>query len=509
MPVGKVAQLITRHGRRLHRESAIARDAEPAVVGRPRLLIVAYHFPPSTVVGARRPGALAGLAAERGWDVRVLTATATGGGMPVQGISDEQIIRAPSMFGGRWMSRFRSAATPDTSTVPAPGRMTSGLGGLRGSCRRVVGSLKGLAREALFLPDPQAGWIAPAVKRFRGAGQDWRPDVVVASGPPFSVFVVAAWLARTLDTSWIADYRDLWTVGNEYWGFGRSRVRKAADHWLERRLLRSVARCVTVSEPLAETLRSTFHVQADVVMNGIDRRRAPADPQPAVGVADLRDRDLAEVSPRVLTLAHTGALYPGRRTPDPLLNAMKLLGDDRARVRLVLAGADHLVAQEAVRRSGTADCVRVVGELPVADSWTIQSQADVLVLLMWNDPRDAGTVPGKLFDYLLARRPILMIGHPEGVAAHLLRSRAAGVVLSDPRDIAEQLRAWLSVKDHTGQVPGPADTALEGLFREEQMDSYFRILTTTIGRRDLTTGRPRGAADVRRPTRGGDGPSRG
>ncbi|MEE3920662.1 hypothetical protein V2I01_27765 [Micromonospora sp. BRA006-A] len=71
---------------------------------------------------------------------------------------------------------------------------------------------------------------------------------------------------------------------------------------------------MTISEPLAETIRRTFGVRTHVVMNGIDRRPAPAAP---AGV---------EAPSGTLTLAHTGYIYPGKRDPGPLLDAIALLG---------------------------------------------------------------------------------------------------------------------------------------------------------------------------------------
>src|SRR5829696_1724139 len=41
--------------------------------GRPRLLLLSYHFPPGAAVGALRWQKLAGIAAERGWQLDVIT----------------------------------------------------------------------------------------------------------------------------------------------------------------------------------------------------------------------------------------------------------------------------------------------------------------------------------------------------------------------------------------------------------------------------------------------------
>jgi glycosyltransferase involved in cell wall biosynthesis len=434
----------------------VERDATGA---RLRLLIVAYHYPPSGSVGARRPDALARLAADRGWDVRVLAPPAPKPEGPPPGIPDAQVTRATPV---PRMTRFASSVKK--------ARRESHLGGWR----RALAWMVAIGRQA-FIPDVQANWILPAVSRFLATRNGWRPDVIVASGPPFSVFVVAAALAAKTNAQWVADYRDLWTVGNDYVDMGR--IRRWVDHRLERRLLRSAAASVTVSAPLADTMRRHFGVDTKVVMNGIDRRPPPRKPADRIGAGDEADREKA-----TLTLAHTGYLYPGRRDPAPLLDAVALLGVDAARVKVTFVGEDNGVARTAVERSGVVDSVTVMGRVSAEESWRVQAEADVLVLLMWNDRRDAGTVTGKLFDYLLARRPILMLGYEHGVAADLIRCRGAGVVLNDKHAIADQLRGWLSLKDRTGRIPMLPQSALQGLFREDQVDRFLGVLTEVAGR---------------------------
>ncbi|MEU1846786.1 glycosyltransferase [Micromonospora sediminicola] len=423
-----------------------------------RLLIVSYHFPPAETVGARRPAALAAFAHQHGWDVRVLTAIGADQGGERTPLPEAQVIRA--------LPAPRIPRPTSTAAAPTDG----GSAGRTPPLRRLrAGVNRALVRAGLevLVPDAQVNWIRPAVRAFRQAADGWRPDVVLVSGPPFSGFLVAASIARRLRVPWVADYRDLWSVGNEYWV--RSAPRRAVDERLERRVLRSVTTCVTVSEPLAETVRRTFGVDTRVVMNGIDRRPVPAESAHAGPLGDGRGR-------ATLTLAHTGYVYPGRRDPGPLLDAIALLGPDAARVHVVFAGVDHGIVRAAVERAGVADSVTLLGQVSQEKSWRVQADADALVLLMWNDPRDAGTVTGKIFDYLQARRPILLLGYEGGVAAKLLRDRGAGVVHNEPAMIAAQLREWLDVKERTGRLPVVPATATDGLFREDQLGPYLQIL---------------------------------
>jgi hypothetical protein len=54
--------------------------------------------------------------------------------------------------------------------------------------------------------------------------------------------------------------------------------------------------------------------------------------------------------------------------------------------------------------------VKIHPRVPNAESVAVQKQGDVLLITQWNHPLKQGNVPGKLFEYLAARRPILGLG---------------------------------------------------------------------------------------------------
>ncbi|HZV26985.1 MAG TPA: hypothetical protein VFG00_11920, partial [Acidothermaceae bacterium] len=108
------------------------------------------------------------------------------------------------------------------------------------------------------------------------------------------------------------------------------------------------------------------------------------------------------------------------------------------------------------------------GAVPYRESLAEQRRADILLLLLWNDPREVGVYTGKLFDYVGAGRPILAIGTEHGVAAELIRLRGLGVAAADPLAIAIALRQWIDEKREAGQVAALPESTKAGLSRDEQ-----------------------------------------
>jgi len=100
--------------------------------------------------------------------------------------------------------------------------------------------------------------------------------------------------------------------------------------------------------------------------------------------------------------------------------------------------------------------------------------------MQWNDPREQGNVPAKLFEYMATGRPILGIGIEDGVPARLIAARGAGLYANDPQRIAEQLGRWVADKRATGRV-APVDPAARlGLARDEQFENLFGFLEALV-----------------------------
>ncbi|MFZ3234197.1 MAG: hypothetical protein WA184_02370, partial [Stellaceae bacterium] len=118
--------------------------------------------------------------------------------------------------------------------------------------------------------------------------------------------------------------------------------------------------------------------------------------------------------------------------------------------------------------------VQVRAAVAHKESLALQTSADALLLLQWNHPKDAGNIPAKFYEYLGARRPILLLGYEEGDLAAIIRERRAGVVANDPAAIADQLRLWVAQKP--AGIPSPDPQAWIGMTRDEQNQKYERFL---------------------------------
>ena len=114
------------------------------------------------------------------------------------------------------------------------------------------------------------------------------------------------------------------------------------------------------------------------------------------------------------------------------------------------------------------DQVGINDRVSYAESIDLQMNADVLLLLQWNDEKELGNVPGKVFEYIAARRPVLGLGPVGGIPAGILRERDAGAVINEPAMIATRLAAWQTEKREKGILPLLPASVRDGLSRSDQ-----------------------------------------
>ncbi len=436
---------------------------------RRRVLIVAYYFPPSGGPGVQRVLKAVRYLPEFGWDPAVLTVRDAD--YPAR---DESLL-----------NEIPASVPVERTTIPEPYTLY----------RRLTGRAKGTAvdvnvnvdpdtrmpakeklaqwvRGMVFIPDARVGWLltgrGPGVRFAKSFGA----NLVHSSSPPYTCALLGRAIARGAGIPWVPEFRDPWT------GFlsapRRPEPARSIDRRLERGVYRDAPRMVVAWRGIAEDFQSKYPREDASkfrhIANGYD-------PEDLEGIAPVvNDR---------FTMVYTGSMY-GVRNPDTFLQAVaKLLAAGRidpAHVRFRFVGRFGEEVRAMFRRPEVAAVVEELGYAPHAVSVAETLGADALLLVV-DDVRGAeGIVPGKVFEYIGARRPVLALG-PEGAVADLIRETGAGVVLRnhDVDGIAEALAALYDEWRGTGAVafPGREDAVLR-LSRRERTRDLARVFDEVL-----------------------------
>ncbi len=411
-----------------------------------KLLLVAPCFPPLQAVASLRTHAFAAAWADAGHAVTVLTTAkrADQGSLelPRDGFRVVELAYPVPWF----LERLRGQHRAEQAAEDQPRR---GWFGLLRRLQRQTGIF-----SAARMPDLTDFWVEPAVTW--ASAQTW--DVVVSSsGPPAAHLVARALKRGGVAPRWAADFRDLWTDNHLYRGLFPFTLRERFE---EAACLREADLLVTVTEGLADKLAARAGKPVTVIYNGYD---SPAlRPEPAFP-ADGRVR-----------LVYTGTLYPQGQDPTPLLRALQQLPN----LLLVVAGPGGEQWRALARRHDILERVEVRGPLPRPEALRLQRDADALVLLDWHDAGQ-GVLTGKLFEYLRAPGPILVIGgQVDSPVARLVAATGRGLHVG--ADV-ERIRAALA---DLRSLVGPVNVRLlETLSRPRQS---LRLLAQLEGLHNRT-----------------------
>lgn len=413
-----------------------------------KILVVSFRFPPFNSAGAVSIGKTAKYLVSSGHDIRVVTAGDQRLPRTLRMDVDPDLVHAT-----RWFDPLRAAA------VLAGGKERVAASGFSAGRKhhRLLHRLGSVYRRVM-IPDREIGWALPALRTAARLVEQWHPDVIYASAPPYTSLIVASALSHRSGVPWVAGLTDLWSDNpyNPYRGTRFDHLYRA----LEVRVLSSAAGIVVTTDEAAEIIQARYRKPIATVMNGYDAK-------------EVRERTRRPTSEE-LRIVHTGVLMHELRDPTPLFLAMNDLRARGHRVVVDFFGRDSAIAFEAAQRIGVSDLVSVHGPISHEEVLEVQRDADILLVLQWNGDRIA--CPQKIFEYAAARRPILSIGPDDGPVARLLHQFEMGVVARHPEDIARELLRQSRLKRDTGQVPDVSQEPPGELSRSRQIEKMVELL---------------------------------
>lgn len=413
-----------------------------------KILLISYFFPPYNVIGAVRTGKLAEYWVSQGHDVKVITAI------------DQPLT--PSL-----QTSFPKSCTYSTKWLNVNTLPEKVLGGRAKIARQgyssgssFLGRLGRAYKTLLNFPDGQIGWYPFAVNAGKKIIENgWKPDLIYASAHPLTSLLIAKRLSVQFNVPWVAEFRDLWTDNQNYqypaW-------RKWIEKKIESSVLSNISAAVTVSEPLAETLRKKIQIPITTILNGFD----PNDYLVSGNKQFPDDK---------LNIVYTGMVYAGKQDPSPLFAALQLMYRPN-RIHIHFYGRYLRDVEQLAEYYGVKDFVSISEAIPYSQALQVQMQSDVLLFLLWDDISERGIYTGKLFEYFGARHPILAIGTESGVAAELIQERNVGIISNNPVEISKQLEQWAELKiSGVNNFVLPEESS-KGLTRREQFSKLDTFL---------------------------------
>tara|TARA_B100000768_G_scaffold169631_1_gene175380 strand:+ start:2987 stop:4291 length:1305 start_codon:yes stop_codon:yes gene_type:complete len=268
-------------------------------------------------------------------------------------------------------------------------------------------------RSNLFIPDPRKTWNSRSVRKALKIIDAHGIDALITTSPPHSVQLIGRQVARKRNINWIADFRDPWTDIFYYDQLGHSFFSRKVDAKFERQVLSEATAISTVSWGLKSLLEdkvpsrnpADFHV----IPNGID--------------GEIVSSKLPDSS-KIFRMVYTGMLT-NLYEIEPFLCAIQQYNsaeDDRLIV-FDFYGSIPPFYQEVLQNDYSF--MHFHGNRSMDEIPRIQESADGLFLV---GPKDytSGHIPGKLFEYLRASRPIFYLGDEGSDVVRILEETHSG-----------------------------------------------------------------------------------
>lgn len=411
-----------------------------------RVLVITYYWPPSGGSGVQRWVKFAKYLPSEGWQPVIYTPenpeyTAIDHTLESEIPHSAEIVRRPILEPyGIYRKLMGKGASTDMKTLTAgasKGEVTEISSGRKSFKQRLSLWIRG----NLFVPDPRVGWVRPSVRFLKEYLKEHPVDVIVTTGPPHSMHLIGQRLHKDLGIPWIPDFRDPWSRMYYLKHLPMTRCTWRRLRAMEQAVLDDCSTVLAVTPLVQEEFRAQTSTPVAMITNGYDGG----------------DFEQAVESDGHFNIVHTG-LFAADGNP---LTFWKVLGvkawaepDFKEALRLRLVGKVDREVYDAIEEAGLKDNVVDLGYKDHLTAVREQLAATMLVLPLRNDPEYRPILPGKLFEYLASRRPVLGIGQEDGAMARVLAETGAGVTAGwDNMDAMRSFvdKAWEQFK--AGEVP--------------------------------------------------------
>ena len=271
-------------------------------------------------------------------------------------------------------------------------------------------------RGNFFIPDARMGWVKPSVKFLSKYIAENSVDVVITTGPPHSLHLIGMQLQKDLSAMWIADFRDPWTTIHYHKSLRLNKASERKHKALEASVLKA-ADIITVTSPKTKKeFEMITETPIEVITNGYD-------------ISEKIDFKMDSK----FSISHIGSLL-SERNPEFLWKVLaEICKEDTSfknDLQLKFAGAVSDDVKQSLENFQLMENCEVLGYVSHSEALRLQHKSQVLLLVEINSAETRAIIPGKLFEYLAAKRPIIALGPKESDIEGIINETKSGKFFS-------------------------------------------------------------------------------
>ena len=263
-------------------------------------------------------------------------------------------------------------------------------------------------RGNLFIPDMKIFWKNSSVNFLSDYISKNNIDAIITTGPPHSVHLIGLELKRKLDVKWISDFRDPWVNLNYLNRFHLLSSSKKSHKSLRNKVLINSDAVIVTSEKL-KNLFLNITTNVFKITNGFDYINKEVNLD------------------KKFSISHVGSLYP-ERNPKFLWDVLEELFDGSlfSDLQINFIGNTSEKIKKELSKRKFKKSIKFYDYVDYNKATELMCSSQVLLMVEVNDEESSYAIPGKLFDYLNSKRPIISIGPADSEVAQILNNTTSG-----------------------------------------------------------------------------------
>ena len=282
------------------------------------------------------------------------------------------------------------------------------------SKQSVLEKLMLYVRGNYFIPDARKNWVKPSFSVICDILIKQSIQTVITTGPPHSLHLIGLKLKQEFGVKWIADFRDPWTTIGYHKALRLTKKSKEKHLFLEKKVLNTADQVIVTSHVTKTEFKQLTTKPIAVITNGFD------------DVLTAKNTPSLDVK---FSMVHIGSLL-SKRNPVVLWRVLSDLikenKDFSKDFELKFIGLVSEAVLQNLNKYNLSNYIDNKGYVSHSECVEYQKKSQVLLLIEIDSNETRCIIPGKLFEYMAASRPILALGPKASDVEKLIKETCTG-----------------------------------------------------------------------------------
>ncbi len=266
-------------------------------------------------------------------------------------------------------------------------------------------------RMNLFIPDARIGWYKQGVKAGIELFKNERYNLIVTNGPPHSVHLIGVTLSKKFNIPLMPILIDPWVDIASYKNQTRNKFVVWLDNYLEKKTMKIAKASVFVTKSMMNYFINKYGFLKDKSYQlywGYNEE-------------DFENINTNKKDEDYKTILHAGNMYE-YQNPIKFWKTVKRKIDEGEKIKLKFIGSLAPVIKDTIINLGLEKDCYFLGYLDYKDVISEINKADYLLACT----HEYRHVPGKLFEYMRAKKPIIVFGEENKEVEELITKAGLG-----------------------------------------------------------------------------------